>query len=303
MNFLEKYIDKLFIKQWNVGIAKKSTKSILEINLEELDFKWFKLDNNSQLFADPFVHQHNNHYYVFFENYKYHDDYGKISLKILNDDLTVIYESDLLDTKSHLSYPYIFNDNGKIFILPESSKEKEGNQYFYEFDFETNSLKNGQTLLSGERLLDATILHHDNKYWIFATKRGHKSESELFLFHSKSWYNGYLPHSSNPIKDCPKNSRPAGNFIIEDGLIIRPTQNCEKYYGKSILLNQIKTLNNDLYEEIPVKEIVAPLNSKYNFAIHTINISNDVIVIDGLRRIFNPFEQIKNLITRKLFRN
>lgn len=302
MNFFEKSFDKLFIKQWNVGIAKKSFQSVLEIDTYKLDIKWLPINKQTTLFADPFVCTHNNNYYIFFENYCYYKDYGFISLVILNQQFDIIHQSDLLDTQSHLSYPFIYHDNEKIFIMPESSKSKSGNQYYYEFDFSNNLLLEKKVLIKGGTLLDGTILFFDEKYWLFATKRGADSESKLFLYHSKKWNADYIPHLSNPIKLNQKGSRPAGAFINENGVIYRPTQNCENYYGKSVIINKINVLNDSQFEEIPVKEIFAPQNCRNNFGIHTINISNDVIVIDGLRRIFNPFEQIKIFITRKLFR-
>jgi len=302
MKIINKLVDKLFIKQWNVGIAKNTFSSVLDIQIEKLDFKWLTINDLSILFADPFIYKKNDNYYIFYEKYNYFNDYGVIALTILNNNFDVIYESDLLDTQNHLSYPFIFNHNDELFILPESSKGNDGSQYMYEFNFSNNTLHNKKLLIEYNRLLDGTLLFHDNKYWLFSTKRGKKSNSDLLIHYSKTFDFGYISHSSNPVKVDNVGTRPAGNFIIENGVIYRPSQNNSFYYGKSIILNKIEILNESQFKEIPVKEIFAPQNCKYNFGIHTINISNDVIVIDGLRRIFNPFKKIIFFFIRKLFR-
>jgi hypothetical protein len=46
-------------------------------------------------------------------------------------------------------------------------------------------LSEKKLLIKGGLLLDGTILFFDEKYWLFATKRGDESESKLFLYHSK----------------------------------------------------------------------------------------------------------------------
>ncbi len=292
MNIINKLFDKLFIKQWNVGIAKNTFNSVFDIQIEKLDFKWLSINDLSILFADPFIYKKNDSYYIFYEKYNYFNDYGVIALTILNNNFDVIYESDLLDTQNHLSYPFIFNHNDELFILPESSKGNDGSQYIYQFNFSNNTLHNKKLLIEYNRLLDGTLLFHDNKYWLFSTKRGKKSNSDLLIHYSKTFDFGYISHSSNPVKVDNVGTRPAGNFIIENGVIYRPAQNNGFYYGKSITLNKIEILNESQFKETPVRKFVSSKLKKYNFGIHTINISDDVIVIDGLRRVFNPLKKI-----------
>jgi len=82
--------------------------------------------------------------------------------------------------------------------------------------------------------------------------------------------------------------------------VYRPTQNCAEYYGKSIILQKIIHLDEEKFEEITETELTIQKNNKFNFGIHTINITNDVIVVDGLRKIFCPFTQIKIFLNKAL---
>lgn len=301
MKLIKKSLDKLYKKQWTIGIAKTDGFDIIKDDINKLNFFWFPLRTTSQFYADPFIHKHKNgNYYIFFENFSYKTNYGKISLMIVDNEFKVLQQLDVLDTKSHLSYPFLFHQNNKLFILPESSKV--GDQYSYEFNFETNSLTNKKLIISNEKLLDPTIIAYKNKFWLFATQRGKDSNAALHIHCADNWDKEFVPHKNNPLKHSDYGSRPAGNFFFQNDEIYRPAQNCRDFYGKSIIINKIDVLSTNDFKETPVKEIVAPLKCKFNFGIHTINISNDVIVIDGLRRIFNPFDQLTTFITRKLFK-
>lgn len=297
---LKKALDKCYVKQWNIGLARYDVKDIIESKGLNTNWHWLTNTNTTRFFADPFVTKGpDNTVHVIYEDFKYEDQYGKISVTILDEDFNEVRTQNLLDTKSHLSYPYIFHRDGKTFVMPENSKD--GELCYFEYDFTTASLINKETVFRRLPLLDSTILYHDGKFWLFATKRGPNSNDELFIYHAPHWSGPYTEHQANPVKKTPIGTRPAGDFIKYKGEVYRPTQNCGPYYGKSVILNRITKLTESTFEEEPFFELKPPCRSKYNFAIHTINFSDDVIVIDGLRRIFAPMEQVK-IFLRKSFK-
>jgi hypothetical protein len=291
--------NKFYIKQWTIGLTEVNIYQFLTNGLSEMSFNWIEINNSSTFFADPFVFKNNDgSLNVIYEDYSYFN-YGKISLSTFDQNFKLIASKELLDIGSHLSYPNVFVQNGKTYIMPESSKE--GNLYCYEFDFKKSALINKKIIIANTPLLDSTILFHNGKYWLFATHRGPESNSKLYIYHSDQWDGPYCPHQQNPVKNSKVACRPAGNFIVSNGEIYRPSQNNQNYYGESITINKIITLNENEFHEEPFKLITPPKNTKNNFGIHTINISDGVIVIDGLKRVFAPFKQIKILFS-KLFR-
>lgn len=297
MTFFNKIFDKLFIKQWNIGLARADIRELIKNGHTDLQYHWLSTQKPTRFFADPFIFKTNNgHINLVYEDYDYYDQYGKIAITTLDSNFNPISSKEILDTKSHLSYPNVFIDNGITYIIPEASKE--GGLYSYEFDHNSQRLVNRKMLIEGLPLLDSTILHHNNKYWLFATHRGPESNNKLYIYHAPHWSGPYSAHQGNPVKNDLNGSRPAGNFICVDGEIYRPTQNCGKYYGKSVTINKITSLNEFEFAEVPVLELCPPKNTNFNYAIHTINSSDDVIVIDGLRRVFKPFEQIRILIKK-----
>ena len=299
MEILKKIIDKFYIKQWTIGLTNVNIYHLLTNGLSELSFNWKDINNSSTFFADPFIFKNNDgSLNVIYEDYSYFK-YGKISMSTFDQNFKLIASKELLDIGSHLSYPNVFVQNGKTYIMPESSKE--GNLYCFEFDFKNSELINKKLIIANTPLLDSTILFHNGKYWLFATHRGPESNSKLYIYHADQWDGPYSPHQQNPVKKSKLACRPAGNFIVSNGEIYRPSQNNQNYYGESITINKIITLNENEFHEEPFKLITPPKNTKNNYGIHTINISDGVIVIDGLKRVFAPFKQIKILFS-KLFR-
>jgi hypothetical protein len=290
---------KFYTKYWNIYLAHINSADLVLNDFENIKFTTVLIKVSNRFFADPFVFKNNDgSLNVICEDYSYFK-YGKISMSTFDQNFKLIASKELLDIGSHLSYPNVFVQNGKTYIMPESSKE--GNLYCYEFDFKKSALINKKIIIANTPLLDSTILFHNGKYWLFATHRGPESNSKLYIYHSDQWDGPYCPHQQNPVKNSKVACRPAGNFIVSNGEIYRPSQNNQNYYGESITINKIITLNENEFHEEPFKLITPPKNTKNNFGIHTINISDGVIVIDGLKRVFAPFKQIKILFS-KLFR-
>ena len=300
MNFFDKITDKMFRKQWNIGLARIDITQLLNKTTYAPDYKWLPIDTLNRFYADPFIFKSNDgNINVIYEDFSVEDQYGKISLTTVDENFRPIFTKGMLDTQSHLSYPNVFIEYGKTYIIPESSKS--GHVTCYEYDFETSSLINARNIIQNLPLLDSTILFHNDKYWLFATKRGENSNSKLYIYYADKMSGPYIPHAANPVKNSLNGSRPAGNFIKVDGQIYRPSQNCAEYYGKSVTLNKIIILNEKEFAEEAILEIGPPQKSGFNYGIHTINIVDDVIVIDALKRIFMPGEQI-NIFFKKIFK-
>ena len=132
MNFLSKIIDKLYLKQWSIGIADINISDVIRSKKIEKKFTWLPINNNYQFFADPFVFKLNSgEYAVLYEELDYNKQYGYISQFTLNNKNEVISKKIQLDTKSHLSYPFIFSENGNMYVFPESSAAGKLSCYQY----------------------------------------------------------------------------------------------------------------------------------------------------------------------------
>ena len=118
-------------------------------------------------------------------------------------------------------------------------------------------------------------------------------------FFSDNLLGPYTPHPENPVKSGLNGTRSAGNFIVVDGIVYRPTQNCKKEYGESIEINKITGLNEINFMEVPYLTICINRNNRHNcgiHTIHTINVMNNIIAVDGEQWTFSPIHQFKKFV-------
>jgi hypothetical protein len=296
MNVFLKIIDKLYLKQWSIGVANISINEVIRNKKIDKEFKWIPINNNYQFFADPFIFSIHDQYKILYEELDYKKQYGYLCQFTLNNYNEVVSNEVMLDTKSHLSYPFIYSENNTTYIFPESASS--GKLSCFKYNEDSGSLTFVKDIIDLP-LLDSTILKHKNKYWLFCTMKGVDSNKKLYIFFSENLFGPYTPHPQNPVKNNIDGARPAGNFIRVDGAVYRPAQNSNKYYGSSISINKILILNEKEFAEENHMTLLPDKKSKYNFGIHTLNHINNLIVIDGLNRSFLPFTQMKTYISKK----
>jgi len=291
LNFISKIFDKFYLKQWSIGIVNEKIEDVIRNKNISKEIKWIQINNNYQFFADPFIFEsETGNYSILFEEMNYIKQYGIISQFKLDNTNNAIEKKVILDTNTHLSYPFIFYENGNMYVFPESSIR--GKLSCYQYDSSSRSLQFIRDLINLP-LLDSTILKHQNKYWVFSTMKGIDSNKKLYIFYADNLFGTYTPHPQNPVKVNINGSRPAGNFILLDGSIYRPAQGSGQYYGSSIIINKVIELSESKFEEEYYFSITPPKEEYYNFGIHTINYVNNKIIIDGLVRRFLPFTQMK----------
>lgn len=302
-NVYSKYIDKLFYKNWTIGICRADIKDIIRKKSFDPDITWLFKNSYDKYYADPFIMKPvNDKIKVLHEEFPYDTDYGVISLVTLDKDFKQIGYKTLLDTGSHISYPFYYTENDKTYIFPEAGQSEKLSCYVFDPEAETiNFLKDIINL----PLRDSTIIKKDNKYWIFGTTGFTETDYKLYVFYSNNLLGPYSEHKNNPIKVGLNGNRPAGNFIEVDGVIYRPTQNCKNMYGESITINKITELNEKNVSEEPYLDIVINIKNKHNFGIrtiHTINVVDNLIVVDGRKWTFSPVKVLKGHFRYKRIR-
>jgi hypothetical protein len=260
--------------------------------LKQLQFHWLDIDNPTEFVADPFVLTlPSGEIHVFAEKLQ-QSNYGELIVLKYNSKLELLEEKMILNTGLHLSYPFVLQSDEQYYIIPESGSAN--GVFAYRYDPLTMELdKNPFELIKDEALLDSTLINHNNTWWLFATKKGDASNKDLFLYYANDWRGPFTPHPQNPIKSDLDGSRPGGNIIHQNGKLYRPAQNCKTSYGKSITLFEITELSKTQYKETSFTTIEADIHKKNKYGLHTINTSNGVIVVDCLKKTFNPWLQVK----------
>lgn len=241
------------------------------------------MPGNDRLWADPFIIERNNSYFVFFEEMLYKEQKGRIAVMEIDKNGKCHKPQKALERNHHLSYPFLFEEDDNLYMLPESSQNKSVDLYKctdFPLGWEYSS-----NLLSNVEAADSTLFKHNNKYWLFTSAREHPAASindNLYLFFSNSLENGiWHPHPLNPIVSCVEAARPAGRVFMKGNKIFRPAQNASKYYGYGIQIMEIIKLSEDEYEEKHVHSI-HPGWSNDVIGTHTYNFSGQMTVIDAL---------------------
>ena len=208
--------------------------------------------------ADPFLCEHDNQLYVFFENYSYITKKGKISVgKVVEKSkgkYSIVDVRDALDLDYHLSYPQIVKEDGEIFLIPETSQNKRL-EIYHCIQF-PDKWELYATAFDGEKILDASYFRDKNgDKWLFLNKGWtYEYEAELYIYKIDSLkLENIIAHKSNPVMiDCRK-ARSGGAIFEYEHEYYRPSQiNTHGVYGKGLQISKIKKLTLNEFEDEPV---------------------------------------------------
>lgn len=181
--------------------------------------------------ADPFMINIDGRWSMFFEVLNAEVNRGEIGLATSKDGLSWSYVGIVLREPWHLSYPYIFEDKGRYYMLPEAAES--GILTLYQAEDFPHQWKPIKTLLHQE-VVDASPFYYQNHWWMLACTSPKKCD-ELALFHSDSLTGRWQKHPATPlVKANNRSARPAGRVIIHQGDIIRYAQDCGPCYGKQV---------------------------------------------------------------------
>jgi hypothetical protein len=283
---LKKWIKKMiFDRGWVIFVDLTSTAP------PSLDFKKFKslLPPRDRFWADPFVISRDDKHYIFLEEFIWKTNKGHISCLVLNSKGETEQLKIILEQPYHLSYPFVFEANETLYLIPESSANKTIDLYeCINFPFEW---KFKQSLLQNIDAVDSTIYFHRNRYWLFCGVKNDSSIAiydNLSIFYSDNLLGGnWTPHPKNPVVSDIQSARPAGSIFDLKGMLLRPSQIGVPYYGYGLAVNQITELNENNFSEKSYR-IVRPDWRKGLGSVHTLNFSNQATVTDG---VFNRFRR------------
>ena len=235
--------------------------------------------------ADPFVVFINDRHYVFLEEIVYATGKGRISCMEITAPGQWEEPRPVLEQEHHLSYPFLFEFEERLFMLPESRTAKVIEVYEC-MEFPTRwELRH--TLMKDVVAVDSTLHHHGDRWWLFCNiveTPGGSSCDELFLFSADSPLSDvWTPHPLNPIISDATRARPAGRLFTHEGQLHRPSQNCTPIYGYGFGLNAVDVLSDTDFEERRVSSTSPDWDARI-VGTHTFNFESRMTVADALLR-------------------
>ena len=237
-------------------------------------------DPGFRFYADPFPFVHRGQSCIFVEDWDHRRSKAVISVVRFGDAGPSGPAEPVLEEPWHLSYPFILAHDGEVWMIPESSANRSLTLYRAD-PFPTRWVPEAQ-LLNDIEASDATVVHRDGSFWMFAaTRDGRGSWSDtLSIFHARDLRGPWQPHQGNPILVDQTAARPAGAIVERDGKLWRPVQDCSAGYGTGIGLAEITRLDHDGFEQKVHAVLRAPADWPGR-RLHTLNRVGRLECIDG----------------------
>ncbi|CCF82881.1 glucosamine inositolphosphorylceramide transferase family protein [Nitrolancea hollandica] len=270
--------------EWNIGIVHQPVDRFLQQSGTGLKVDWLPALSDHGFVADPFGIEKDGRIHLFFEEYDRRLGKGVISHVELDGGAVVSPIRRVLDLPVHLSYPYVFEHDGRVYCLPETSEARE--IALYQAVNFPHEWRKAAVLVDGIAAADATVFEFGGRWWLFCTDVDAGENLRLFIWHAPALFGPWRPHAANPVKTDIRSSRPAGRPFTRDGVLFRPAQDCSRTYGGGIKLNRVTRLTPGEFAEEAVTVIQPDPTGDYPDGIHTLSEAGGLTFVDGKRLVF-----------------
>ena len=233
-----------------------------------------------RFYADPFLYERDGKTYLFFEDFRYAEGRAVISVCELDAAGKPGAPVEVLRRPYHLSYPFVFEDNGEIYMIPET-RGNHAIELYRATSFPGGWVQE-DSLVSRIAAVDATLQRIDGKFWMFTSvsNGAYSNSDELYLYSSDTLKGGnWKPHPKNPVVSDVQRARPAGRLFDDAGRLTRPSQDCGKAYGYALVFSEIVKLTETEYEERVIGRIT-PDRIPHAISNHTYNRTDSFEVVD-----------------------
>ena len=232
--------------------------------------------------ADPFIIREKKHHWVFFEAVPGKGK-GVIAAMPLDEQGRPGRARTVLERPYHLSYPFLFEADSRLYMLPESSANRRIELYACRSFPDKWEL--AEVIMDGVEAADSSLVRHDGIFWLFTSLRPHPGVSindELYLFFSDKLIGGqWQSHPANPVVSDVRNARMGGRFFIDRGRLFRPAQDASKHYGYAVSIMEVTRLSKTCYAERLFNRIEPQMDQRLK-GMHTFNFAGTVAVSDAL---------------------
>jgi hypothetical protein len=277
VRILRRFEARAFHENWFIAVRRETSGAVPPIDMDGFAIIAAPRDH---FYADPFLVEWDGRVYLFVEDFSFTTGRGEISYFELHADGSVSGPTPALAGPHHLSYPFVFEHEGSLYLLPE--KADSGRLEIFRADHFPGPFAAHGVLMDGVKAVDPTLHHHGGLFWLFANafEDGGNPHDTLNLFSAASPFGPWTPHPANPVVQDRRAARPAGAIQARDGRLVRPAQDCGERYGAAVVFREIVRLDPEHYDEREIGRI-APGWLADNLGTHTYNRGGGYEVVDG----------------------
>ena len=272
---------------WQVGIIPAPAGRLLQSSAALADLApritWLPDAGPWRYLADPFGLRRGEATHVFVEAFDYRDKHAVIEHHEFGPDLQWRGKSVALARPFHLSYPFLIEHGGEVFMVPESHQAGEIALYRAR-NFPGDWIRE-TVLLPNVRGAEASLIEHEGGWWMFYTVvgPGAQDQRELHIAFADRLTGPWHTHPLNPVLDDRAGARPGGTpFVGPDGCLILPVQDCSRSYGGALRFLKFTRLDASgvRYEHLPLSLTGALASATHAEGLHTFSRCSDLTLID-----------------------
>lgn len=233
--------------------------------------------------ADPFLWSAEGRHYLFFEAYPYALGRGQICRIEVNDRGEPLSEAKtVLAPPYHLSYPFLFEVDGILYMVPEQKTTRRVD--VYRATAFPDRFERVTTWFQGVRMVDVTVFFDEDSglWWLFASEKrnGLRYDESLFAYTSPHPFEAqWTPHPMNPLVVNRQGARCGGRIFRDSGGWLRPSQDCLAHYGAGLCLNRVDLLSPSGYQESLLWRLSGADLGAYR-GVHHLDVHGDLMVMD-----------------------
>ena len=268
---------------WRVGIVRKPLSAVMAAaSLADEVVHWLPELPTLKFDADPFGLWRSGQLHLFVETYDYWRRKGSIDVITLDAGLKILERRPALTEPWHLSYPFLIEERGETYMLPEAFHS--GALTLYRAAEFPTLWEPAARIDLDYTAIDATPFFHDGLWWLFYTPAKSRLEriAALHVAYAERLTGPWHTHPRNPVRFDSGSSRPGGTPIIEDSHVVLPVQDCSRTYGGALRKLTMTALTTEKFEAEASAPIVPPRGAgAYTKGLHTLSAAGDLTLIDA----------------------
>jgi hypothetical protein len=201
-----------------------------------------------------------------------------------------------LPQEVHRSYPYLIEDQGRLYCVPEAAAERSCHLY----EVTAEGWRRVASLVEDTAAADPTLFRWEGRFWLAYTDISLGGFDNLCLSWADALAGPWTSHPCNPVKIDHRSSRPAGTPFVLDETLYRPAQDCGSGYGQAVVFNRVLRCTPHDFQEEPVRLLAPDRRGPNPHGLHTVSAWGERTLVDGKRLELN-LSELGRKVGRRLF--
>jgi hypothetical protein len=270
---------------WRLGVVHAPIQIIAAGGLGDARIDWLPAGQPLTFLADPFAIWRDGRLNLFAEAYDYRTRRGAIVVRRYDEALKYLGQRTVLSEPWHLSYPFVFEADGEIWMLPEA--HRSGTLSLYRAKGFPDAWEKVASFGLDAPAVDATPFQWEGRWWLaYSPGRSRVAkQAHLHLAFADRLTGPWTPHPGNPVRIDRASSRPGGTpFVDAAGALMLPTQDCTATYGGAIRPLKLLRLSPHAFQAEAGGAIAPPRQARpFTDGLHTLSACGALTFIDVKR--------------------